>query len=358
MSRTPTFVGRGYDGAVDRGDETLVVAAGALHRLDASAALLWRLWREPADPRTISAELAAATGLDPEVVGSDVRGATAALLGAGLLEPVGVEFRPDPTILEPVPACSGCGPGPDYDCHVLVAAGAAVLAIGADRELAGGLAAAFGAATVGVEEPRGRASYGLVVPEVGPGPIHAVARLHRGPDVLARARDPYRILRALVDQVGAHHAPPEVLTLDAVAVIDGDVAAVVPVPRDRVRFDAACRAAGVQASDGVVVTVADGPDGPAVVLGAPWTGFAYDAVSSVLDARRGRDESDLGAAAGRYRLNGFGVSAEPGFGRVLGELGPSPATAADAVAGRLLALVEAVGVVAVTGPEVLAGVRD
>lgn len=353
MTGGPAFVGRGYDGAVDRGDEALVVGAGALHRLNPSAALLWRLWREPADPATITAELADATGLDAAVVGPDVIEAMSGLLGAGLLEPVGDGFRPGLTILEPVPACSGCGPGPDHECHVLVAAGPAVLAIGADRELGAALAAAFGDATIGVQAPEGRASYGLVVPAVGPGPIHDLARLHRGPDVLARARDPYRIVRALVDQVGAHGAPPEVLTLDAVAVVRGDTAALVPVPRDRARFDRACRDAGVLASDGAVVTVTDGPDGPAVVLGAPWTDFAFDAVAPVLDARRGRDESDLGAAPGRYRLTRFGVSAAPGLGRVLGELGPGPATAGAEVAGRLLALLDTVDVVAATGPDVL-----
>lgn len=354
MTDGTTFVGRGYEGAVDRGDEALVVGAGALHRLNPSAALLWRLWRDPADPVTITAELADATGLAPDVVGPDVVAAMAGLLAAGLLEPVVAGSWPGLTILEPVPACSGCGPGPDYECHVLVDTGAAVLALGADRELAAALATGFGAATIGVQEPEGRASYGVVVPTIAPGPIRDLARLHRGPDVLARARDPYRIVRALVDQVGAHLVPPEVLTLDAVAVVRDDAAALVPVPRDRARFDRACRAAGVRASDGAVVAVAGGPDGPEVVLGAPWTGFAFDAVTPVLDPRRDRDESDLGAEPGRYRLTRFGVGAEPGFGRVLGEMGPGPATAAGDVAGRLLALVEAVDVVEATGPEVLA----
>jgi hypothetical protein len=343
------FVGQGYDSASEVGAVTLVARAGGLHELNPSAALVWRQWREPASPAAVTAALADTLAVDAATLAADVMAAAGGLLAAGLLEPVGVP--PVRAILEPVPACSGCGPGPTYECHVLVALGDVAVAVGADAELADALARGFGARTLDVRPAEGRASYGLVVPHRSPGPRHELARLHRGPDVLARVRDPWRAVRALIDQIGAHAVPAGALVLDAVAVESGGRVALVPVPRDRKRYERSCRDTGIRASDGVVVTV--DVASREVVIGSPWLGFDEAAVASVVEARRWVEDTAAVPPAGRYQLVGFGVTESPGLGRVIGELGPSIGSGLADASVSLLGLVEALGVTGSTDPTVV-----
>ena len=88
-----------------------------------------------------------------------------------------------------------------------------------------------------------------------PARVQDVARLLRGPDLLARSRHPEPVVDALVAQVGAHCVPAGSVLLEAVAVgRDGRVALVAP-PANRVAFERARGAAGPRrrARDRVVV---------------------------------------------------------------------------------------------------------
>lgn len=345
------LVGRGYDDAVTLEDEVVVAAGGSVHRLNRTAAVVWSSFRSAADPGAVADELAARFGVPADVMLPDVMHAVQALLATGLLEPDrAAPVRRGLPVIEPLAACSGCGPGPRYDVHVLVAVGEVALAIGADVELADALAESFGPRVVGrIERPDARASYGVVVPERESGRVRTLARLHRGPDVLVRARQPLRVLHALVGLVGAHDLPHELTALEATLVGRNGRAVLVPPPPEPGAFERTCRSLGLAVSDGPVVPV-DAATGDAVV-GAPWIGVDPAPLTAIAEQRRQFDDPDPTLPDGRHALVAVGLSGVPGVARLLGDLGVgAPFAAPDAVA-RLERLAATVPLVEALSPQ-------
>ena len=181
-------VARGRADAVEVADEVLVYRDGAIHRLSPTAALVWDRCDGTIDLDSLAAEFAAASGVDGGRVRADVVRTIEQLRTIGL---VGVADEPVPVAIpsvDPAPACSGCGPGPGYERHLLVSVDDGVLTVGVDAAFAPSLLAGLGDRALGLlEEPVARAGYGVVLPSPnGSGSIHDLARLHRGPDLLPR----------------------------------------------------------------------------------------------------------------------------------------------------------------------------
>jgi hypothetical protein len=317
MSERPSARGRTEAAAV--GDEVFVCRGGRIHRLNATAALVWSGCDGVDDLDTLVARLATEFDVDPDSLRGDVHRAVTELEAADLVG-IGPESAVAPR-LEPAAACSGCGPGPDFERHVLVTVDGGVLAVGADDQFAPALARSLADRVVGVvEEPEVRAAYGVVLPFAPGGPVTEVARLYRGPDVLARSRRAESVVRALLSQLGAHALPPGHALLEAVAVGRAGAVVLVPVPRRPVAFERAAARFGLAVADSSLVTVEEA-SGRAVV-GAPWLGVDLDALdrATAARARLGRPPVDL--PWGAYDIVGIAASA-PEVGRVFGETGPT-----------------------------------
>ena len=225
-------------------------------------------------------------------------------------------------ILEPRPVCSACGEGPAYEQHVVIDLGSSVLTVGAAADVAAALVAALGDHAVTVlDDPDGRPSYGVVLPDasVAPGP-RPVARLQRGPDVLLRSRRPERVLRALLAQIGQHLAGPELVRLDAVVVGASGGTVLAPVPMNPVAFERAAGRLGLAVGD--LPSVLVDPADTSVLLGP--VGFVPELARLMeVAARRGdigREDPPL--PWGRRPLTAITVAGPPGATAVLGELGP------------------------------------
>ena len=256
LASRPRRLGSDADAVVVDGT-TVLFAAGELHELNPSATAIWLACDGDRSVAAIARELAARFDVDTVGMEAEVAGAVDTLTGRGLLttDP-DVPIR-SMEVLEPTPLCASCGEGPAYERHLVVDVGDAVLTIGTDAALVGPLTAALGDGVVlGVlAEPAGRPSYGVVVPDATDARrLREVPRLHRGPDVLVRARRAQRVLDALVTLV-SHHRTPDSLRLDALPVGDGARVVLVPPPRNRVAFERAAARAGLAVGDLASVVV-------------------------------------------------------------------------------------------------------
>lgn len=84
-----------------------------LHRLNASATIVWASFDGRSSIRDIAADLADALGLPLEQSGADVLAVTRALAGQGLLEPL--DCAPDDGAAEPAAQAIEPGPLPGLD---------------------------------------------------------------------------------------------------------------------------------------------------------------------------------------------------------------------------------------------------
>jgi hypothetical protein len=337
----------GIDGAAvphARADtETVVVDGdavvrheGAIHLLNPTAALVWQCCDGEVSVGGLAAELADAFGTDPAAMTADVTSIVAQLVDHDL---VVLDGEPPPAaarVIEVAPPCASCGDGPDYDEHVLVEVGGAVVSIGADREVADALARGFGARILDRVAPSAEPPvYGVVLPagERARG-VQELARLYRGPAVLVRSREPGRVVRALLTMVAAHgsEAPG---ALDAVAVGREDRVVLTTVPRNPAAFARAAAARGLAVSETPLVFVA--PDGPALLVGAPGLAVDPEPLRRVAAARRHLGTDPAGLPEGRYELAGIAVPGPATAARVLAELAPvargavEPTAALDAL---------------------------
>ncbi len=252
----PRRLGSDVDAVVIDGT-TVLFAAGELHELNPSATAIWLACDGSRSVAAIAGDLAARFDVDAGAMAAEVAGAVDVLSARGLLttDP-NVPIR-SMEVLEPTPLCASCGEGPAYERQLVVDVGDAVLTIGTDAGLVGPLTAALGDGVVlGVlPEPAGRPSYGVVVPDATSARrLREVPRLHRGPDVLVRARRAQRVLDALVTLV-SHHRAPDSLRLDALPVGDGTRVVLVPPPTNRVAFERAAARAGLAVGDLASVVV-------------------------------------------------------------------------------------------------------
>lgn|GEM_PF-900486 len=308
-------------------DEAVVFAGGELHTLNTTAALIWQRCDGTRSVDAIATDLAASYGAPVDVVRDDVVEAVSVLVERGLVEledadPSGWAQLSKP-VLETYAVCSGCGSGPEYEQHVLIDAGAVVVVVGADACVADALDTVFGVRALGRREVSiDRPSYGLVLPHPSsePGPTD-LARLHRGPDVLLRSRDPERVLRALVTQIAAHDPPPGHALLEGLAVGAKGRAVIVPVPANRVRFEHAAARLGLAVSDPPVTMVA--LDSATAVIGVPGVIGDLEPLRAVAAGRQRRDGEPASLAWGTNELVAIAVSGRPDAANVVGELGPS-----------------------------------
>ena len=334
---------RGDADAVELDGEVFICRDGRIHRLNTTAALVWAGCDGATDPETLVHRLAADFGVQPEVVRADVERATRELEAAGLLGR-GPD-TPPLTLLEPPAACSGCGPGPRFDTHVLVEVDGGVLAVGADRAFGRALAQALPGRVVGVvDDPVDRASYGVVLPTAGArGAATEVARLVRGPDVLARSRRAEPVVRALLTQIGAHARPPGLALLEAVAVGNDDAVVLVPPSRQPVRFERHAAGLGLRVAASALVAI-DAAAGRAVV-GAPWLHADHARLDRAVEGRARIGTEPRNLAWGDYRIAGV-VASAPDAGRVFGELGPTaPLGASGDALGAVIDLCDRVPVI-------------
>jgi hypothetical protein len=259
-----------------------------------------------------------------------------------------------------------------------------VVSVGSDAEVAAALAA-----TLGPHVARGPAApdpalpapvYGVVLPAGPRDPgVQELPRLHRGARVVLRSRDPERVVRALLAQLAAHAAPPELPALRGLAVgrDSGPVRRVVlvPEPANRVAYERAAQAAGLAVSAAAVVFVDAAADPPAVVLGAPAFGAGDQRAAApdppALDTGAAFDPEPLAAVArgrlhlgaepaplpvGRYAVAGIAVPGPANAATVLAELAPPRRGGIDPhpALAALLALVERVPIVSGTDPPAFA----
>ena len=311
---------------VTTGGHVVLYGDGAVHVLSPTAALVWQSCDEDVTVAMLAQEFAESFGVAYESVLADVLAAVQDLIERGLVVPA--EAHPTPEadviipILQPLPACSGCGEGPTYERHVIVDLGDVRVAIGADAEVADALAAALGRRTLEIETaPTDRASYGLVVPSGGPhrGPV-ALARLHRGPDVLLTSRDPQRVMRAAFAQMAIHSPAAGSHLLEGIAVGREGRVVVVPTPANRVGFERSAAEFGLGVSDASMVMVQSAP--ARATIGAPDVGVEFGPLEKLAAARRSLTEPALSLPWGRHDLVGIAVNGSPDAAAVIGELGP------------------------------------
>jgi hypothetical protein len=335
--------------AVAVGAEVVVVAGDRVHQLNAAAAAIWQSFVGPAPVGEVVADLAARFGVDPVAMRADVVGALAELRERGLVHAAGLGRTVSVPVLEPAPTCASCGPGPDFACHVLVAVADRLLSIGCDPPLVEPLVAAFGDRTAGVlDAPTGRPSYGLVLAEPGPGPIHPLHRLHRGPDLLVASRDPWEPVRALVTLV-SRHLRTSAAYLDAVAVGTPTGVVLVRPPGTRAALVRAAAAGGLTLSEGASVAVTDpttvriGPD--------PRDDIDWSAVRPVLTGRAWGRPGPTCLPWGPVPVRAVAVHGPADPIGALSELGPVLVEEPGPL-GPLRALAEQVPVVPVAGDAV------
>jgi hypothetical protein len=303
--------------AVPAGDGVVVYGAGALHTLNAGAAAIWSRCTGGSTVDEIVADLAATYAVPVDAMRDDVVSTLAGLRERGLL--AGEDRAPGKPVLEPVPTCAACGPGPEYERHVVVDLGASWLTIGADAEVAAALVRVLGTRVVTVvDAPVGRPSYGVVVPAPVTDPIRPLARLHRGPDVLVRAREPVRVVRALLSLVSLHEQPPP-LVLDAVAVGAGGRAVLMAPPARPVAFAREAARAGLAVADLAVVAV--DPVTRRARIG-PATPFDLAPLDGVLAARPATGTDPPTLDAGDYAVAALAVTGPPTALTAFAELAP------------------------------------
>jgi hypothetical protein len=329
LARSARLVARGREDAVVVDGDVVLTHGGRIHRLNPTAARVWAGCDGRTDLGTLARDLAAAHRADVTAVEPDVLRVASELVALDVLVDADAPALSIP-VIEPVASCSGCGPGPTYEWHVLVAVDDGLLAIGADAAVAGALTEVLAARVAGVlEAPETRASYGVVVPEVAQrGEVQDVARLHRGPDVLARSRRPATVLRALLTQIGAHACPGDLAIVEAVAVGSAGGVVLLPGPLRTVAFERSAAAAGLAVAGSGLAFV---EPGGTVVVGAPWLDVAPDALDAVASGRADSDRAAAELPWGRYEPRAMATTA-PGAGRAVGELGPGAPFAAGPAA--------------------------
>ncbi len=312
--------------AVTADDEVVLYFDGAVHVLNSTAALVWKSGNEAVTVATLAREFAASFGVAHARVLADVLTTVRNLVDRGLM--VNVDGAPDgtsertPPVLQPLPVCSGCGEGPRYERHVIVDLGEVSISIGVDAEVADALVAAIGRRVLRVEtDPADRASYGLIVPSFARNrdPV-ALARLHRGPDVLLTSRDPLRVLRAALAQIVIHAPVDGVQLLEGIAVGRDGRVVIIAAPANRVAFERSAAELSLGVSDASMVMVGVSP--PRVTIGAPDLGVDFGPLEALATARQSLAEPARQLSWGRYDLAGIGVNGLPNAASVVGELGP------------------------------------
>jgi Coenzyme PQQ synthesis protein D (PqqD) len=313
--RRPLALGR--DEAVVVDDEIVVWREHGIHRLNATAALVWARCDGETDLDALVHALAAEFDTPVPTVRRDVLTAVDELAARGLVTET--VLAPPIPMIEPPIECTGCGDGPAFGARVLLAVDEGLLGVGVDRELAPELAAAFGPTAMGVIEA-GRTSYGVLLPAPGAGSVQDVAGLYRGPDLLARARHPEPVVEALIAQVGAHCVPAGGVLLEAVAVgRNGRVALVAP-PANPVAFERAAARQGLATAPGTAVVVA--PGGRTVLTGAPWLDVDRDRIARAVRDRAHTGDALPTLAAGEHEIVALGASV-PSVATAFGELAPA-----------------------------------
>ena len=308
---------QGRDEALVVDGEVVVWWEHGIHRLNATAALVWTRCDGETDLDALVRALAEEFDTPAETVRRDVRTAVDELTTRGLVTE-SVLATPIPMIEPPI-ECTGCGDGPAFGARLLLAVDEGLLGIGVEPELAPELAAAFGATAMGVIEA-GRTSYGVLLPAAGAGPVQAVAGLYRGPDLLARSRHPEPVVEALIAQVGAHALPAGGVLLEAVAVGRRGRVALVAPPANRVAFERAAARRGLATAPGTAVVVA--PGGTTVLTGAPWLEVDRDRIARAVRDRAHTGDALPMLAPGAHEIVALGASV-PTVATAFGELAPA-----------------------------------
>ena len=303
--------------------ETVLVAKGCIHVLNPTAAAIWERCDGSASVDRLAAELAGEYDVAAEVLVREVHVAITDLLERGLvgLEGASRGASEPRMIVETTPSCSGCGHGPNYEEQLLIDAGAVLVSIGCDGEVAAALEHALGSRVVGRTDPRQtRPSYGVVTPPRSriPG-RHDLARLHRGPDVLLASRRPERVLSGLLSQVASHDPPTGHTVLEALAVGHSGRVVVLAVPANRVRFERAMARHGLEVSDAPVLCVES--TAMTVAVGGSQFEPSVERLHAFAAARPQLHDEIKNLSWGDYEVMGFGVEGDPGVPSVLGELG-------------------------------------
>ncbi len=306
--------------------EVVVAHGGEIHTLNLTAARVWAACEEPTQLSDVADLLADEFGADPDTVRRDVLNVVRSLIEVGLAGVVGA-VASAPTfskpLLQPAVACSACGPGPQYEAVILIDVGAGVVAIGCDAEVVRSLEGVLGNRVIGRLDPaEDRPAYGVVLPQ-GPaaGPAVEVARLHRGPDVLLRSREPGRVLDALLAQVATHVVDPGAVVLEGLVVGRGNSAVVVPVPANRVAFERDAARVGLSCAD--IPSAVLLADSATVRVGAEPLVGTRGSLAELAASRRRIEGESPGLDWGRYDLRAVVVAGTPNVASVLGEFGPS-----------------------------------
>lgn len=308
--------------------EVVVYAGGEIHTLNTTATAIWQRCDGSVAVDALVVELASSYRAPMDGVRDDVMTTVLALVERGLIELETLSAPPvdqpdSKPVLQTIAACSGCGAGPGYEQQLLIDAGAVVVSVGCDSEIADALEAALGPRALGRRDISvDRPSYGVVIPRPSRQRGRTdLARLHRGPDVLLASRDPERVLRALVTQISIHDSPAGHTILEGLTVGANRRVVIVPAPVNRARFEHAAHRFGLAVSDPPATTVDIGS--PIAVVGAPWFGLDFEPLRVAAATRQHRDGEPTPLAWGSYDLMALAVSGRPDIANVVGELGPS-----------------------------------
>ncbi|MEP6626125.1 MAG: PqqD family protein [Acidimicrobiia bacterium] len=310
--------------------EAVVYAAGAVHALNATATLIWKSCDGLVALDHLADELAESFGIARDDARRDVAGVADELLTRGLITVAGVSSGdselaagsiPGDAVFQPSSACPGCGDGPAYEQHLLVAAGEVRLSVGADGEIADALATVLGPHVRDrVVAPRDRASYGVVIPapsrHTG---VMQLARLHRGPDVLLASRDPERVLRAVISQVALHAVPEPLVRLEAIAIGTGERAVVAVAPANRKTYARAAAEHGLALSDGSGIAI--DLDSMTVRHGPVWTDLDLAPLADAAATRRHLGDEPEALPWRAMDLVGIAVDGPPHAASLVGEMG-------------------------------------
>ncbi|MBM3675067.1 MAG: PqqD family protein [Actinobacteria bacterium] len=352
---------RGLEEAVGVDGEVLVAAAGEVHVLTPTAALLWECCDGEATVAELSAEVAEVFDQEQEQVLSEVVVLVGELEQRGLVVLEGSGQGPrEPALLAPSASCASCGEGPGFEATVHVELGSVVASIGADATTARAIERAFGGRVVERAEATGPPLYGIVLPEARSGARSTpLARLHRGEEVLCTSRDPGRIVRALAAQLAIHALPARAVRLDSLVVGRAGRAVLVPVPPRRSAFLRRLAAVGCCAADVPSACVDPAPSAYALV-GAAQLALDLTSLLEVAAARRLLDGEPPALPWGNYEIVAVATSGDPSPASVLAELVPLRHGAGDSEAAAavpvLLELLDAVPILTAHDLDGIAGI--
>ena len=268
----------GRDEALVVDGEVVVWREHGIHRLNATAALVWTRCDGATDLDAIARALADGVRAPVDTVRRDVRTRRRRAHDARAGDRDACAPTPIPMIEPPI-ECTGCGDGPAFGARVLLA-----VDDGPARRRRRHRARARARGRLrcdgdGGASRRGRTSYGVLLPAAGAGPRAGRRRsATAGPICSPGPGTPSPSSRRWSPRSAPTPCRPAAVLLEAVAVGRAGRVALVAPPANRVAFERAAARHGLATAPGTAVVVARRRR-PPCSPGAPWLGVDRDRIA-------------------------------------------------------------------------------